>query len=117
MLHGTAGSFKKYGLDPQEPALVGGAKVPSIGDEREWLAEPEEAWGTLTVAPVLVDSATLVKTKVKTELGDYRHFYANVRDAIRHKAELAVPSEAGFAVVKLLELARVSSQEGRTVEV
>jgi len=117
LLHGTAGSFKKYGLDPQEPALVAGASVPRMGDERVWLAEPEEAWGTLTVAPVLVDSSTLVKTKVKTELGDYRHFYANVRDAIRHKVELAVPSEAGFAVVKLLELARVSSQEGRTVEV
>ena len=28
LLHGTKGSFKKHGLDPQEPALVGGAKVP-----------------------------------------------------------------------------------------
>ena len=51
LLHGTKGSFKKYGLDPQEPALVGGAKVPRMG-EGEWLAEDESEWGTLTVAPV-----------------------------------------------------------------
>jgi predicted dehydrogenase len=117
LLHGTAGSFKKYGLDPQEPALVAGATVPRVGDEREWLQEAEEHWGTLTVAPAIIDPATLVRTKVKTEVGDYRGFYANVRDAIKHKAQLAVPSEAGFMVVKLLELARLSSKEGRTVEV
>jgi predicted dehydrogenase len=117
LLHGTAGSYKKFGLDPQEPALVGGAKVPRIGEPGEWLQEPEEHWGTLTVAPVLADPGNLVKTQVKTIPGDYRGFYANVRDAILGKAELAVPSAAGFEVVKLLELARVSSNEGRTVTV
>src|SRR5246127_738692 len=38
LLHGTKGSFKKHGLDPQEPALVGGARVPRVG-AGEWLAE------------------------------------------------------------------------------
>ena len=85
--------------------------------EGVWLQEAEEHWGTLTVAPVLADPATLVKTQVKTECGDYRFFYANVRDAIEGKAELAVPSTEGFTVVRLLELARVSSREGRTLEV
>jgi predicted dehydrogenase len=28
LLHGTKGSFRKYGLDPQESALVHGTKVP-----------------------------------------------------------------------------------------
>src|SRR5580704_87506 len=56
LLHGTEGSYKKYGLDPQEPALVGGAKVPGRG-EGEWLAEPEAQWGTLTIAPVPADPA------------------------------------------------------------
>src|SRR5215469_13344956 len=50
LLHGTKGSFKKYGLDPQEPALIAGAKVPPMG-EGNWLGEPESDWGTLTVAP------------------------------------------------------------------
>ncbi len=117
LLHGTAGSFRKFGVDPQEPALVAGGRVPEMGGQDDWLQEEEGAWGTLTVAPVLADPGKLVTTTVKTERGDYRPFYASVRDAVLGVAELAVPSEAGFAVVRLLELARVSSKEGRTVAV
>jgi scyllo-inositol 2-dehydrogenase (NADP+) len=116
LLHGTEGSFKKYGLDPQEPALVGGAKVPRMG-EGEWLGEPEDLWGALTVAPNPADPAKLVRTRVKTELGDYRNYYANVRDAINRTAKLAVTPEDGYRVVKLLEMARMSSEQGRTLPV
>jgi scyllo-inositol 2-dehydrogenase (NADP+) len=117
LLHGTRGSFRKYGLDPQESALVGGAKVPRMGSGDSWLAEPKTAWGTLTVAPVPADPGTLVKSEVKTLPGDYRGFYANVRDAINGAAEQAVKAEDGYRVVKLLEMARVSSAEGRTLKV
>jgi scyllo-inositol 2-dehydrogenase (NADP+) len=116
LLHGTKGSFKKYGLDPQEPTLLGGAKVPRMG-EGEWLAEPESQWGTLTVAPVAADPGTLTRTKVKTELGDYRMYYANVRDAINGTAKLAVTPEDGYRVVRLLEMARESSLEEITLPV
>ena len=34
----------------------------------EWLADAEEHWGTLTVAPDPNDPGTLTRTKVKTEL-------------------------------------------------
>jgi scyllo-inositol 2-dehydrogenase (NADP+) len=117
LLHGTAGSFKKYGLDPQEPALVHGAKVPTMGSPEVWLREAEADWGTLTVAPDPADPAMLVRREVKTELGDYRGFYANVRDAVLGTAELAVTPEDGYRVIKLLEMARVSSAEGRTLKV
>jgi predicted dehydrogenase len=116
LLHGTKGSFKKYGLDPQEPTLVGGAKVPRVG-EGEWLGEPEAQWGTLTVAPVPADPGMLTRAKVKTELGDYRGYYANVRDAINGTAKLAVTPEDGWRTTKLLEMARESSEEGRTLKV
>jgi predicted dehydrogenase len=117
LLHGTHGSFKKHGLDPQEPALVKGAKVPVMGSPEVWLREDESAWGTLTVAPNPAEPGTLVRREVKTELGDYRGFYANVRDAMLGAAEPAVTAEDGYRVIKLLELARVSSAEGRTVRV
>ena len=74
-------------------------------------------WGMLTVARALSEPGTLTRTPVKTEPGDYRGFYANVRDAINGHAELAVPSSAGYEVIRLLELARTSSVEGRTVAV
>ena len=117
LLHGTAGSFKKYGLDPQEPALVAGAKVPRMGDAKVWLPEGKELWGTLSVAPDLADPGTLVIRPVPTIAGDYRNFYANVRDTLSGEAALAIPSAAGQLTVKLLELARKSSKEKRTLEV
>jgi scyllo-inositol 2-dehydrogenase (NADP+) len=119
LLHGTSGSFKKYGLDPQEPTLVGGAKVPRIGEDgdRVWLEESEEHWGTLTVAPNPADPATLTRTRVETKPGDYRLFYANVRDAINGAVELVVKPEDGYRVIKLLEMARESSREQRTLPV
>jgi predicted dehydrogenase len=117
LLHGTVGSFKKHGLDPQEPALVGGAKVPVLGSQEVWLQEKESAWGKLTVAPVPADPAMLVERQVKTEPGDYRGFYANVRDAILGTAALAVTAEDGYRVTKLLEMARESSAKGCTLPV
>jgi scyllo-inositol 2-dehydrogenase (NADP+) len=116
LLHGTSGSFKKYGLDPQEPALVAGATVPRMG-EGEWLAEGEEHWGLLTVAPNPAEPGTLERTKVRTKLGDYRVFYANVRDAVNGTAELVVKPEDGYRVIRLLEMARESSREGKTLPV
>ena len=117
LLHGTVGSFKKHGLDPQEPALVGGAKVPVLGSPEVWLQEKESAWGKLTVAPVPADPAMLVERQVRTEPGDYRGFYANVRDAVLGTAALAVTAEDGYRVTKLLEMARESSAKGCTLPV
>jgi scyllo-inositol 2-dehydrogenase (NADP+) len=119
LLHGNCGSFKKYGLDPQEAALVAGAKVPRIGEDGEhiWLEESEEHWGTLTVSPNPAEPTILTHTQVETEPGDYRLYYANVRDAINGAAELAVKPEDGYRVVKLLEMARQSSEEKRTLAV
>jgi len=117
LLHGTKGSFRKHGLDPQEPALVGGAKVPAQGSPDVWLQEDATAWGALTIAPNPAAPETLVESRVKTELGDYRGFYANVRAAIVDGAPLAVTAQDGFRVIRLLELARQSSSEGRTLKV
>ena len=116
LLHGTAGSFKKHGLDPQEPVILSGTKVPPVG-EGDWLHEDESAWGTLTIAPVLADPGTVTKTQIRTEPGDYRDFYESVRDAVTGKGKLAVSSDDGVLAIRLLELARVSSREGRTVKV
>ena len=117
LLHGTAGSFRKYGLDPQEPAIVAGAKVPRLGSEAVWLEEGSAKWGILMLAADPAKPAQTTPYGIETELGDYRGFYANVRDALHGTAALAVPPEAGLAVARVLEAARVSSAEGRSVKV
>ena len=116
-VNGTAGSFVKYGLDPQEAALKEGMRPPQLGSPEAWLPEPETAWGALTLAADTGDPTLLRHEKLMTIPGDYRLFYANVRDAVRGTAALAIPSEDAFRTIKLLELALQASQERRTLPV
>jgi len=108
LVHGTEGSFVKYGMDPQEEIL----RSPNCPDGLEWGAdwglEPEEHWGTLS-------RVNEVPRKVKTERGDYRGFYVNVRDAVEKKAALDVPPEQALRTMRALLLAHKSSREGRVV--
>lgn len=108
LLHGTGGTFIKYGMDPQEEILRG----PNCPDGLDWGAnwglEPEERWGTLS-------RVNEQPRKVKTERGDYRGFYANVRDAIEKKAPLDVTPEQALRTMRALLLAHKSSREARVV--
>ena len=116
-VHGTHGSFVKYGLDVQEAALLAGKRPPVVGSQEAWLPEPESGWGTLTLAPDPAEPAKLDRSKVSTEIGDYRHFYESVRDAILGVSSLAIPAEDGYRTIKLLELAVQSSEKQRTLAV
>lgn len=116
-IHGTHGSFLKYGLDPQEAALLAGKRPPQLGSPTPWLPEPESSWGTLALAPNPAEPASINRTILPSEVGDYRQFYESVRDAILHKAPLAIPVEDAFRTVRLLELALQSSKEQRTLPV
>jgi scyllo-inositol 2-dehydrogenase (NADP+) len=116
-VNGTRGSFVKYGLDPQESALKAGAHPPRLGDLDAWLGEPESDWGTLTLAPDPDDPTQIQRYKLATQHGDYRLFYASVRDAILGQSPLAIPAEDAFRTLKLLELALQSSHEQRALPV
>jgi predicted dehydrogenase len=116
-VHGTHGSYTKHGLDPQERALLDGRRPPQLGSQEPWLPEPESAWGTLTLATERREPVQVERKPCPSVTGDYRRFYANVRDAIHGTAPLAIPAEDGFRTIRLLELALQSSQERRTVPV
>jgi len=114
-VHGTFGSYTKNGLDPQERALLDGIRPPQLGSQEPWLPEPESAWGTLTLATQRAEPVQLERKPYPSVTGDYRLFYANVRDAINGTAPLAIPAEDGFRTIRLLELALQSSHERRTI--
>ncbi len=109
LIHGTKGSFVKYGMDPQEARLRAENCPDGLDWRADWGVEAEELWGTLT----LVGEPSV---KVKTERGDYRGFYANVRDAIEKKAALDVTPEQALRTMRAVMLAHKSSRERRTVE-
>lgn len=100
-LHGTKGSFEKWGLDPQEAALKEGARFadPDFG------LDPSHSWGILTIPEGPSET-------VQTLPGDYRKYYENVRDAIGGAANVAVGVEEAWSVARLIELARESSRTG-----
>lgn len=109
LLHGTAGSFIKYGEDPQENLLMSGL-TPAM---RDWGAEPAEKWGTINT-----DIRGLhVVGKVETIPGAYQAYYQNVYDAIVGRSELVVKAEQARMVIRLIELGYQSHNEQRTVEV
>ncbi len=118
LVHGTHGSFRKFGVDPQEPTLVNtNRRPPMLGSDEAWLPEPESAWGTVTLPLDLAQPTEFTHTRVPTIPGDYRLFYANVRDAILGKAPLAVPAEDGYRTLRLLDLARESHHQRQTLPV
>lgn len=108
ILNGTKGSFVKYGLDPQEEALARG-ETPR---NSSWGLEPEQNWGTATLA----QDGTVTREKIPTEAGDYRRYYQNVRDAILSGAPLDVTPRQALTVMRLLELARESGRDRKTLE-
>jgi predicted dehydrogenase len=108
LIHGTKGSFIKYGVDPQEARLRGG-DFPQGTDWGDWGEESESLWGTLS----LVGEPSV---KAKTERGDYRGFYANVRDAIEKHVALEVTPQQALRTMRAIMLAHKSSRERRTVE-
>ncbi len=122
LVHGTKGSFTKFGIDPQEPALIAGSRLPLLNDhdvegETSWIKEPESQWGVLTAATQLNEPVKLERSDYPTVPGDYRHFYTSVRNAIRGDAALAIPASAGYRSIRLIELAIQASSEQRTLPV
>jgi predicted dehydrogenase len=107
VLLGTEGSFVKQAFDPQEMNLRRGF----IPEGKPWGYEPEENWGVLTVPA----DESFEQRRIPSATCDYRDYYANVRDAILGKAALAVTPEYALDVMRMLELARASSERQCTL--
>lgn len=108
LVRGEKAAFVKYGIDPQEEALKRG-ETPR---DDTWGREAREKWGTLYLP---TDKAFATEV-IPTLPGDYRLFYANVRDAILAKARIDVTDEQMLDVMQALELARESNSKQCAVE-
>jgi predicted dehydrogenase len=103
LLHGTTGAYVKHNFDTQEPKLRVG-RIP--WEETRTPAELQENSGILTLANA---DGSSTRSSVPPGPGDYRAFYANLRDAMLGRAELAVPPQHALNIMRVLELARESS--------
>ncbi len=106
-VRGTKGNYVKWGLDPQEDRLKQTGRV----EGSDWGSEPASAWGTLSVD---ADGA-MVTRPVQPIPGDYRLYYAGVRDAVLGKAAPPVLATEALNVARVLEAAEQSWREKRTI--
>lgn len=104
-LHGTTGSFIKFGLDPQEAALKAGTDVHSAS----WGVDARP--GTLT----RYQSESTSTELIETERGDYLAYYEGVGEAIRLGKANPVTAEQARLVMELLELGEQSAQMKRAI--
>ncbi len=105
-LHGTEGSFIKFGLDPQEDTL----KKTGYNNSDDWGREPEEHWGLIDTT---VNGKNINK-KIETFAGAYPKFYENVFNAITKGKDLEVKAEQALTTIRIIELA-IESNNAKSV--
>ena len=106
ILHGTRGSYVKYGVDPQEDALRTGARPGGEG----WGVDADD--GLLTL---IGDTGQPEPSSVPTLAGDYTRYYAAIRDAIAGQGSAPVTPEEAVQLMELLDLGAQSANEGRAL--
>jgi len=107
MIHGTLGSFLKYGEEPQEVLLKAGA-LPITPD---WGIEPQEQWGLLHTAV----NGEVIKEKYPSLPGSFGYYYTNLYKTIAQGEPLQEKPEHGFNTIRMIELAIESNRKKCTV--
>lgn len=102
-VHGTDGSFVKAGMDPQEDWLRGGGSPADDG----FGVEAAEQWGVLTLAGQ--------PRRVASQRGHWPAFYARLRRCLCEGGEPPVAAQAARDVLRVIEAARASCDEGRRI--
>jgi predicted dehydrogenase len=108
IIHGTGGSFIKFGIDPQEQALKEG-KIPG---STSWGCDPREYWGKLNTSL----GSLHVEGVVETVPGNYLAFYKNVYDVVREGKDLIVKPEESRDVIRLIEACAESNSLRKAIK-
>lgn len=103
-VHGSQGSWIKYGLDRQEDALKAGRRPG------------EDDWGDDPQAGHLCLPDTSERVPTPSIAGDYRRYYAGIYGAIVGYHANPVTAEEAIDVMEIIELAQVAAAEGRTLQ-
>jgi scyllo-inositol 2-dehydrogenase (NADP+) len=108
VIHGTKGSFIKYGEDVQE-ALLNKGITPDTAD---WGSDPEEQWGLLHTEK----NGEVIKDTYPSVKGGFGIFYENLYETLINNAPLQVTPEQGYNTIRIIELALKSSKKKAVVE-
>lgn len=109
LVHGTHGSFLKWGIDPQEEALKEGEQPTG----KDWGADNPELFGVLNT----IEGGTETKVKYPTLNGNYMGYYDDIYQSIREKKTPTVTAEDAALVVRVIEAAIESSKKGTRIAI
>ena len=102
-IHGTLGSWLKYGLDVQEEQLVRGV-VPG-----------ESSWGEDPRPGIFYSGSNNETLELPAPKGDHRQYYFGIRDALLNQGPNPVTPLQAIAVMAVLETAIESSAKGQAL--
>ncbi|EHW5364606.1 oxidoreductase [Escherichia coli] len=105
IVHGSRGSYVKYGLDPQEERLKNGERLP----QEDWGYDMRD--GVLT----RVEGEERVEETLLTVPGNYPAYYAAIRDALNGDGENPVPASQAIQAMELIELGIESAKHRATL--
>ncbi len=94
-LHGTKGTFIKYGIDVQEDH----SKEGLLPTDSNFGEEPEKQYGLL----VYEENGATVSERIITEKGNWMGFFNNLADTINGDAEIEVNSSQILTQISILE--------------
>jgi predicted dehydrogenase len=107
-IHGTQGSFVKYGLDSQEAQLKLNTKPGTKG----YGIEPASQRGILNTGLLGKE----FRGRYKTFPGDYMEFFNNVYSVITDGSEMVIKPEEALLNIRIIEAARKSDLEKRIIQ-
>ncbi len=98
-IRGTGGTFVKFGLDPQEKAMMDGNIDAAV--------ESPALYGTL--------KTTETETVIPTSPGRWRDYFENLRDVLVHGAEPLVKLEECRRTMAVIDAAKQSAATGKVI--
>ena len=105
IIHGSRGSYVKYGLDPQEERLKSGERLP----QEDWGYDMRD--GVLTRA----EGEDITEESWLTLPGNYPAYYAAIRDALNGSGTNPVPASQAIQIMELIELGLESARHRATL--
>lgn len=108
VLHGTKGSFIKYGDDPQEERL----KAGELPVSETWGLEDENFYGLLHTEL----NGNVVREKYPSHRGNFGLYYKNLYETLKNEKPLKEKPEHGFNTIRIIELAFESYNKKQTIE-
>jgi predicted dehydrogenase len=103
VLHGSRGSWAKFGADVQERQLMSG------------MLPDDPAFGRDPNPSIVYDGATGMQKEVPSPVGNQREYYSGIRDAILGKCPVPVPVKDAIAGMAILETSFESGARGRVL--